>query len=117
MRFPLDDLDNDQGVVTHHDNKVDTNTFSSCNCNKKDVEEKELHDIDMEKKRWTNRRRMAWTSLISMLIVTGVVLFTNIVSLERVNVLSDVITWFYFSCASIIGMYMGATTWASLKIR
>jgi len=67
------------------------------------------------KERWKNRRRMAWTSLIAILIVTMMILFTEVVPESRLTILSDVITWFYFSMASIIGMYMGATTWASVK--
>ena len=70
---------------------------------------------EMQKKRWKNRRRMAWISLVSMIIVTVSILFTDIVEIERLKVLTEVITWFYFSCASIIGMYMGATTYASIK--
>lgn len=61
--------------------------------------------------RWKNRRRMAWVSLISMLIVTILVLFY--IPEERLKILSEVITWFYFSMASVIGCYMGFTTWAS----
>ena len=72
-------------------------------------------DKEMTKQRWKNRRRMAWVSLISMILVTITILFTEIVEIERLNVLKEVITWFYFSCASIIGMYMGATTYASIK--
>ena len=70
---------------------------------------------DVMKTRWKNRRRMAWISLISIVVVTVLILFTNIVEVERLKVLSEVITWFYFSCASIIGMYMGATTFAHIK--
>ena len=66
-------------------------------------------------KRWKNRRRMAWISLMSMILVTFLVLFSEYVSVERLKVLGEVITWFYFSCASVIGMYMGATTWASIS--
>ena len=82
-----------------------------------EVIEKEINGNDMalKKKRWENRRRMAWVSLISMILVTMLILFTEIVKIERLNVLTEVITWFYFSCASVIGMYMGATTWASIK--
>jgi len=65
--------------------------------------------------RWKNRRRMAWVSLIAMVLVTGLILFTNMVSIEKLKVLSDVITWYYFSSASVIGAYMGFTTWASKK--
>jgi hypothetical protein len=67
------------------------------------------------KKRWQNRRRMAWVSLISMLVVTALILFTDSVSVMKLDVLSEVITWFYFSCASVIGAYMGFTTWASKR--
>jgi len=63
--------------------------------------------------RWVNRRRMAWVSLISMIVITFFILFTNAISIEKLKVLSEVITWFYFSCASVIGAYMGFTTWAS----
>jgi hypothetical protein len=70
-------------------------------------------DIALNKKRWQNRRRMAWLSLFSMIISTYLMLFTNIVPDDRLKVLSDVITWFYFACASVIGSYMGFTTWAS----
>jgi len=72
-------------------------------------------DYDLTKRRWQNRRRMAWVSLLSMIIVTYMILFTNLVSVERLGVLSEVITWYYFCSASVIGMYMGATTWASIK--
>lgn len=74
-----------------------------------------MNDVEAMRARWRNRRRMAWLSLLSMITVTCLILFTKIVPETRLTILSDVITWFYFSCASIIGMYMGATTWASVK--
>jgi Ni,Fe-hydrogenase I cytochrome b subunit len=80
-----------------------------------ETEQRGEDDIALDKARWKNRRRMAWISLISMLIVTGLILFTDIVPESRLTILTEVITWFYFSCASIIGMYMGATTWANIK--
>jgi hypothetical protein len=63
--------------------------------------------------RWTNRRRMAWTSLIAMIVVTLLCLF--VVSESRLTILAEVLTWFYFCMVSIIGSYMGMTTWASIK--
>ena len=65
------------------------------------------------KVRWKNRRRMAWMSLISMILVTYLILFTNLCPPERLKILSEVITWYYFASASVIGAYMGFTTWAS----
>jgi len=64
--------------------------------------------------RWKNRRRMAWVSLVAMIIVTILLMFGPIPD-SRLKILADPLTWFFFSMASIIGMYMGATTWASIK--
>lgn len=72
-----------------------------------------VDSIDAEKRRWQNRRRMAWVSLTSMIAITVLILFSNFVSIEKLKVLSEVITWFYFCSASVIGAYMGFTTWAS----
>jgi hypothetical protein len=63
------------------------------------------------KNRWKNRRRMAWTALISMIVTTILILF--VVPEPRLALLTEPITWFYFSMASVIGAYMGFTTWAS----
>ena len=71
------------------------------------------NDPALVKKRWQNRRRMAWFSLVSMIVITWTILFTNYVPIEKLKVLSEVITWYYFCSASVIGAYMGFTTWAS----
>ena len=65
--------------------------------------------------RWTNRRRMAWTSLISMVLITALILFTPLCPESRLKIVNEVITWYYFACASVIGAYMGFTTWAAKK--
>ena len=56
-----------------------------------------------------NKRRMAWVSLISILIVTGLMMFA--VPIERLDKLS----WFYMSMATVIGAYMGASVYAHVK--
>ena len=72
-------------------------------------------DIDTMRRRWKNRRRMAWLSLIAMFAMTGLVFFTDLVPDDRMQVLKEPLTWFYFSCISVVGAYMGFTTWASRK--
>ena len=69
-------------------------------------------NINPEKLRWKNRRRMAWISLISMVLLTSALLFAPI-PIERLKTLSGTIEWYYLSVASIVGAYMGFTTWAS----
>jgi hypothetical protein len=62
--------------------------------------------------RWKHRRRMAYASLVSIIAVTAVLLGPW-VPVERVEKLSDLISWFYFSLASIVGAYMGFATWSA----
>ena len=72
-------------------------------------------DLVIMTRRWKNRRRMAWLSLIAMFVMTFMVFFTDLVEIERMKVLKEVITWFYFACISVVGAYMGFTTWASKR--
>ena len=49
-----------------------------------------------------------------MIIMAFVLLFAPIPE-ARLKILADPITWFFFSMTSVIGAYMGFTTWASKK--
>jgi uncharacterized membrane protein (DUF485 family) len=73
-------------------------------------------DDPYNKVRWQNRRRMAWTSLICMVIVTVALIciaaFTSI-DMKRFETISEPLSWSYFGFLSVIGAYMGFTTWAS----
>ena len=81
---------------------------------REDRQRETITDIDLEKRKWSNRRRMAWLAFISMILVTAALLFAPIEA-SRIKILSEPITWFYFAMASVIGAYMGFTTWASKK--
>jgi hypothetical protein len=74
------------------------------------IEEK---DIKIDNLLWKNRRTMAWIALISIMIVTILCFF--VVSVERLDKLSSVVTWFYTTMASVVGAYMGLSTYASIK--
>lgn len=80
-----------------------------------EIQDANVNDINLMNKRWKNRRRMAWVSLVSMILLTFMIMFTEAIDVERLKVLGDVITWYYFSCASVVGAYMGFTTMASIK--
>ena len=71
--------------------------------------------IEAEKKRWKNRRRMAWWALLSMIIFTALLLFTPLCPETRLTIANEIITWYYFAMTAIIGAYMGVTTWAHIK--
>ena len=75
---------------------------------KKEFETKQSYSM-----RWTNRRRMAWLALISIVVVTLCAFF--LVPVAKLKVLGEVITWFYFTMTAIVGAYMGLTTLSSMK--
>lgn len=54
---------------------------------------------------WRNRRRMAYFSLFSIVVVTYWALF--VVPENRLKVLEEIITWFFFIMGSVVGAYMG----------
>jgi hypothetical protein len=70
------------------------------------------------KKRWKNRRRMAWTSLIMMISETIVLIYIaafTTIDMSRLKTISEPLGWSYIGFMSIIGAYMGFTTWASKR--
>lgn len=58
------------------------------------------------KQTWRSRRKMAWFSLISMIIATFILIFVPL-PLERLKVISEFIVYFYFGCTGIVGAYVG----------
>jgi len=76
-------------------------------------ETKTEESIEMTNRRWKNRRRMAWTSLVFIIVQTVLLLF--IVDPERIKILTEPITWSYFCSAGIVGAYMGAATYEHIK--
>jgi len=60
------------------------------------------------------QRKMAWLSLISMLVFTALV-FLPIFPDSRIKVLADLFGLFYIGMAGICGAYMGMTAYMSRK--
>lgn len=71
------------------------------------------HEDPNHPSRWVHRRRMAYTALISMVVVTAYV-FTPAVSIEKLKAVGPILDTFYFATASIVGVYMGAATFSGV---
>lgn len=69
----------------------------------------ELHEEKAE-----SQKKMAWVSLIAIIVFT-VFMFSPWVPAEKVNTLTNLSDIFYVSMASIIGAYMGFTSWVARK--
>lgn len=64
-------------------------------------------DIENRDKKEDQQRRMAWIAMISMIVFTCF-LFMPIVSTERVEALSDLLSMFYIAQAGIVASFFGA---------
>lgn len=72
--------------------------------------QRQRSEVWIDKERWKNRREMAWIALASMLAFTAMLMF--LVPVAKLTALGSVISWFYGTMMSIIGFYIGFTTWA-----
>ena len=69
--------------------------------------------VDLGNYGWKNRRRMAWLAFLSMIAFTALCFFW--VDPDRLAKLDTIITWYYMAAASIVGAYMGFSTYASVS--
>lgn len=74
---------------------------------------KEQTSLKLDNERWKNRRRMSWIALAAIMAVTSAMMF--FVPESRIEKLEEVVVWFYFSMASIIGVYIGSATFSDIK--
>ncbi|CAB4141265.1 hypothetical protein UFOVP410_104 [uncultured Caudovirales phage] len=74
----------------------------------KEAKELALKKSILISNRWKHRRRMAYISLLSILIVTYFLMFK--IPIEKIKVLENVVTWYYITMSSIIGAYLGFAT-------
>ena len=73
-----------------------------------------LEEIELQEEKMDAQRKMAWLSLISMLVFTALV-FLPIFPDSRIKVLADLFGLFYIGMAGICGAYMGMTAYMSRK--
>lgn len=80
-----------------------------------DIEDmKKIQEIERDNRKQSAQRRMAWVATWSMIVFT-VVLFSPIVSDQRVQALADLLGLFYIAQAGVVGAFMGISAWMSRK--
>lgn len=82
---------------------------------KEDIElAQTIKEIEKDQNKNHNQSRLAWCSMVSMIIVTAL-LFMPFVSDARLNALKEILDLYYVTQASIIGIYMGVNAYMSRK--
>lgn len=74
---------------------------------------KEEREIEITREKWKSRRAMAWVSLITIIVVT--VLFMFKIPMEKLDKLSDALSWLFISLTSIIGAYIGFASFPEIS--
>ena len=72
----------------------------------------QLLELELREEKAEAHKRMSWVALVSMLIVTAL-LFTPIVSPDKILALQELLGMFYLAQASIVAFYFGATAYMS----
>ena len=72
-------------------------------------------ELKRDSKKWTNRRRMSWMSLIGLFAMTVYIFYG--MPLERIEALKGMIEWMYLLFSSIPLTYLGVATYSDIKKR
>ena len=73
-----------------------------------------MHETEMQEEKAAAQRKMAWISLIAMVVFTAAV-FLPIFPDSRIKALADLFGLFYIGMAGVVGAYMGMTAYMSRK--
>lgn len=80
-----------------------------------EVERKErMLEIELREEKADAQKRMAWVAMFTM-IVFSALLFSPVVSDDRVSALADLLGLFYIAQTGVVAAYMGATAYMSSK--
>tara|TARA_R110000824_G_scaffold125642_1_gene284849 strand:- start:219 stop:557 length:339 start_codon:yes stop_codon:yes gene_type:complete len=75
---------------------------------------KTMHEVEEAEEKADAQRQMAWTSLIVMIVFTGLV-FLPIFPDSRIKAVADLFGLFYIGMAGVVGAYMGMTAYMGKK--
>lgn len=71
-----------------------------------------LLELELREEKAEAHKLMSWIAMASMIIVTAL-LFTPVISPEKILALQELLGMFYLAQASVIGFYFGSTVWMS----
>jgi hypothetical protein len=74
-----------------------------------------LEEMELKEEKADAQRRMAWISIIVMILFTTIIMIPGLIPETRLKLLGDLSSLFYISMAGIVGAYMGMTAYMSKK--
>jgi hypothetical protein len=74
----------------------------------------ELVELENKDKREDQQRRMAWVSMMSMIIFT-LILFSPFVPADKVSALADLLSMFYVAQAGVVATFFGTQAFINTR--
>ena len=68
-----------------------------------------VKEIEIYEQRATNRRKMAWLSLVAMIISAFLIMF--LVPDERLEKIKDMLDLYWIALGGVVGAYVGISAW------
>lgn len=68
-----------------------------------------VKEIEIYEQRATNRRKMAWLSLVAMIISAFFIMF--LVPDERLEKIKDMLDLYWIALGGVVGAYVGISAW------
>lgn len=73
-----------------------------------------IEQLEQQAEKADSQRRMAWVAIVSMIGFT-VFMFSPFVPQEKATTLANISDVFFVAMASIVGAFMGFTSWVARK--
>lgn len=83
-----------------------------------DIAESNLTDeqkVDLQKRRWKNRRRMAWVAMANLTAIVILYFFAPIPE-TRLKIIAEPLAMITFGFVGIVGAYMGFSSFEKTKM-
>ena len=74
-----------------------------------------MHEAEAAEEKADAQRRMAWISMVAMILFTIIVMIPGFIPETRLKLLGDLSALFYIGMAGVVGAYMGMTAYMSRK--
>lgn len=73
-----------------------------------------IEQLEQQSEKSDSQRKMAWVAIVSM-IGYVILVFSPLVPQEKVTTLANISDVFFVAMASIVGAFMGFTSWVARK--
>lgn len=90
---------------------IDSNKDNMIDSEEIEISERVL-ELELREEKHKSQQKMAWTSLVSMIIFV-IVILSPIISNEKLEILTDLFGLYFISVSGIIAAYFGTSAWMS----